>query len=146
MAFRQAKKSDLRRAASSRHGLGAYYMSCSDLSGLNLGLLGDEDAIEEFTLVLAADPADLLDLRAGLGEKSVVNAIEDDLALDVSRHSADSATSHLDDLVLLATEEVLDRDARSVLGDGNVDREMGVDQPHLVAVALNSRSNSKHIP
>merc|ERR1719471_1691397 len=90
-------------------------MSCSLLSGLNLGLLGDEDAIEELALVLAADLADLLDLRAGLGEQSVVDAIEDDLTLDVSGLSANSATSHLDDLVLLATKEPdADADERSI--------------------------------
>jgi hypothetical protein len=140
MAFHQAKRSDLWRAASSQHGLGAYYMSCSVLSGLNLGLLGDEDAIEEFTLVLAADLADLLDLRAGQGEESVVNAIEDDLALDVSRLSADSATSHLNDLVLLSTKEVLDSDLGAVLGDSNVDGEMSVHKSHLVAEALRKRN------
>ena len=108
----------------------------SHLLRLSLGLLGDEDAIEELALILAADAAHLLDRRAALGEGSVVNAIEDELALDISGHLDGSASLHLDVLVLLAAKEVLDSDLRAVLGDDDVNGEMSVYKSHLVAEAL----------
>ena len=108
----------------------------SELLGLNLGLLGDEDAIEELTLILAADTAHLLDRRAALGEGGVVDTIEDELTLDVSGELAGGATLHPDDLVLLATKEVLDSDLITSLGDDNVNGEMSMDKSHLVAEAL----------
>ena len=114
--------------------------------GLDEGLLGDEDSVEELTLVLATDTADLLDARAALGEGSVVDAVEDELTLDVGAELHGGAALHDDVLVLLAAQEVLDGDAGAVLGDHDVDGEMSVHESHLVAVALNSRSNSKHIP
>ena len=122
----------------------ALTVDSSDLLRLNLGLLGDEDAIEELALVLAADTAHLLDGRAALGESSVVNAIEDKLTLDVSRELDGGATLHLDDLVLLATKEVLDSDLRAILGDDNVNGEMSVDKSHLVAEAL-SAGKEEHV-
>ena len=114
------------------------------LSGLNEGLLRDEDSVEELTLVLAADSADLLDLGAAEGEGSVVNTVEDELTLDVVVELDSSASLHDDVLVLLTTEEVLDGDAGAVLGDDNVDGEMSVHESHLVAEAL-SKTASKHI-
>ena len=93
-----------------RSGVGAHCMSYSEFLGLNLGLLGNENSIKELTLILAADAAHLLNLGAALGKGSVVNAIEDELALDVSGLLDGGASLHLDNLVLLATEEVLDSD------------------------------------
>ena len=52
--------------------------------GVNEGLLGDEDSVEELTLILAADSADLLDLGAGEGNSGDVSTIEDKLTLDIS--------------------------------------------------------------
>lgn len=115
---------------------GSNYSSLFGLFGVDDGLLGDEDTIKEFTLILAADSADLLDLGAALGESGVVNAIEDQLALDVSGVVHLGAALHHDELVLLATKEVLDGDAGAVLGDGHIDGEMGVHKSHLVAEAL----------
>ena len=106
------------------------------LFGLNEGLLGHEDAVKELTLVLASDSADLLDLGAAEGEGGVVDSVEDELTLDVGGVGDLGAAFHHDKLVLLATEEVLDGDAGAVLGDGDVDGEMGVYQPHLVSEAL----------
>ena len=111
-------------------------LQCSLSLGLNEGLLGDEDTIKELTLVLAADLADLLDLGAAEGERGVVDAVEDELTLDVVGQLRDRAGLHLDDLVLLATEEVLHDNLRSVLGDDHVDGEVGMDKSHLVAEAL----------
>ena len=104
--------------------------------GLDEGLLGDADAIKEFTLVLATDSANLLHLGAAEGESSVVDTIEDKLTLDVSGVSDGGALGHLDELVLLSTEEVLDGDAGAVLGDHDIDGEMSVYKSHLVAEAL----------
>ena len=104
--------------------------------GLDEGLLGDEDAIKEFTLVLATNSANLLDLGAAEGESSVVDTIEDKLTLDVSGVSDGGALGHLDELVLLSTEEVLDGDAGAILGDHDIDGEMSVYKSHLVAEAL----------
>ena len=106
------------------------------LSGLNEGLLRDEDSVEELTLVLAADSADLLDSGAALGEESKVIALEDELTLLLGAEPDDGASLHVNEFVLLATEEVLDGDAGTILGDGDVDGEMSVHKSHFVAVAL----------
>ena len=113
-----------------------------DFLGFDEGLLGNEDAIKEFTLVLASNSADLLDLGAAQGKRSVVNTVEDQLSLDIFALNDSGALAHHDELVLLAAKEVLHSDARSVLGDGNVDWEMGVDQSHLVAIALSNQQHS----
>ena len=104
--------------------------------GLNKGLLGDEDTIKEFTFILAADSADLLDLGAGKRKSSVIDTIEDELTLDIVRVSDLGGASHHDELVLLSTKEVLDGDAGAVLGDNDVNGEMSVYKSHLVAEAL----------
>jgi len=103
---------------------------------LDEGLLGNEDAIKELTLVLASNSADLLNLGAAKGESGVIDTIEDKLSLDVSGGSHGSALGHLDELVLLATKEVLDGDAGTILGDDGIDGEMSVYQSHLVSEAL----------
>lgn len=107
--------------------------------GVDQELLRDEDAIKELTLVLASDSADLLDLGAAEGQSGIVNSIEDQLSLNVFALSDSGALAHCDKLVLLATKEILNGDASSVLGDGNIDWEMGVDQSHLVAEALHTK-------
>jgi hypothetical protein len=107
-----------------------------DLLGFDEGLLGDKNSVEELTLILAANSADLLDLGAAERKGSVVDSVEDDLTLDFVRVAAGGATHHLDDLILLSTKEVLDGDLGSVLGDDDVDREMSVNESHFVAEAL----------
>jgi hypothetical protein len=107
-----------------------------DLLGLNEGLLGNEDAIKELTLVLATNSADLLDLRAAEGEGGVVDTVEVELTFDFWVEGNLGSLGHLDELVLLATEEVLDGDTAAVLGDHDIDGEMGVYQSHLVSEAL----------
>ncbi len=113
--------------------------NCSLFLGLNEGLLGDEDSIEELTLILAANSADLLDSGAALGESGVVGAVEDKLTLDIGVQLDGGAALHDDVLVLLAAKEVLHGDACAVLGDDNVDGEMSVHKSHLVAVALQEK-------
>ena len=120
-------------------GDGQYSQECSVLFlRLNEGLLGDEDSIEELTLILASNTAHLLDLGAAEGKGLVVDSVEEDLTLDFSGGVALGATSHVDDLVLLATQEVLDSDHGAVLGDNHIDGEMSVHKSHLVAEALHS--------
>ena len=109
-------------------------------SGLDEGLLGDKNSIKELTLILATDSAHLLDLGAAEGEGSVVDAVEDKLALDVLGVADLGAGLHDDELVLLATKEVLDGDLVAVLGDDDVDGEMSVDESHFVAEALSKDS------
>ena len=120
--------------------------SSVDLGDNDVGLLGDEDTIEEFTLILASYSADLLDLGAHLGESCEVNAVEDKFALDIGRVGDLGAALHVDDLVLLSTQEVLDSDGGAVLGDDNVDGEMSVDQSHFVAEALYGRTRRVSMP
>jgi len=83
----------------------------------------------------------LLDLGAGLGESSVVGAVEDELTLDVSGESDLGVGEASDDLVLLATKEVLDSDGGAILGDNNIDGEMSVNQSHLVSETLGGTSD-----
>ena len=111
--------------------------------GFDEGLLGNEDAIKEFTLVLASYSADLLDLRAAKGESSDVDSIKDELTLLFFALNNLAAGSHVDKLVLLATKEVLNSDAGTVLGDGDVDGEMSVNKSHLVAEALKKTTMSQ---
>jgi len=106
------------------------------LLGLDESLLGNEDSVKEFTLILASNSADLLDLGAGLGESGVVGAVEDKLTLDVGGEGDLSVSETGDDLVLLATKEVLDSDGGAILGDDNIDGEMSVYKSHFVAEAL----------
>jgi len=110
---------------------------CSVVLGGGQGLLGDEDTIEEFTLVLGADLADLRDLGAGEGDHGVVEAVENELVLDVLG-GVDGATGlEMDEVTLLSTKEVLDLNLLLVLGDVGVNGEMCVHESHLVAEALN---------
>ena len=107
-----------------------------DFFGFNEGLLGNEDAIKELTLVLASYSANLLDLRAAQGESSDVDSVKDKLTLLFFALDDLAAWGHSDELVLLATKEILNSDAGSILGDGDIDGEMSVDQSHLEAEAL----------
>ena len=107
-----------------------------DFLGFDEGLLGDEDAIKELTLVLASYSANLLDLRAAKGESSDVDSIKDELTLLFFALNDLAAGGHVDKLVLLATKEILNSDAGSILGDGDIDGEMSVNQSHLEAEAL----------
>ena len=114
----------------------AVLIAFSDLFRFNEGLLGDEDTIEEFTLILCSYFTDLLNLGAAEGDCLVVNAVENQLTLLIFGVAHGSSTSHVDNLVLLASEEVLDSNGRTVLGYGDVDGEVSVYKSHFVAEAL----------
>ena len=106
--------------------------------GSSEGLLGDEDTIEELTLILLTDLADLGDAGARLGKEGVVNTVEDELVLNILGKVDSAAGVELDEVASLATEEVLDLNLLLVLGDDGGDGEMRMHQSHLVAEALNS--------
>ena len=108
----------------------------SFLLGRGEGLLGDEDTIEELTLVLLADLANLADAGAHKGNLGDVNTVEDELILDVLGAMHRAAIGELDEVGLLATQEVLDLDGLLVLGDDGTDGEMRMDKSHLVSEAL----------
>jgi len=108
---------------------------------LSKGLLADEDTIEELTLVLVSDLAHLADSGAGLGEKTVVNAVEDEFILDVLGEEDLASGVELDQVRFLSTQEVLDFDLLLVLGDDGSDGEMRMDKSHLVAEALGDSSD-----
>ena len=103
-----------------------------------LKLLRHVDTIQELSVILVSDLANLGDLGAGQRQVLVVNTIEDHLILELWAHLAGAAWEHLDLLDLLSAQEVLDFNALSVLGDRNVDGEMGVYQSHFVSEPLNT--------
>lgn len=104
--------------------------------GVNEGLLGDENSIQELTLILLSNFADLVDFSGGKGDSGVVVSFEEELSL-LNLGSGDfGSTNHLHELGLLATQEVLDLDGLAGLGNINVDGEMSVHESHFVQVAL----------
>ena len=107
-------------------------------SSVDVSSLGDVDSVEELSVVLVADLADLGDLGAGEGDVLVVDALEDDLVLEVGVELHGGACEQLDFLGLLAAEEVLDFDGSAVLGDHDVDGEVSVHESHLISVTLHS--------
>jgi hypothetical protein len=101
-------------------------------------LLGNVDTIQEFSIVLVSDLADLRNLGAGEGEVLVVDSVEDDLILQLWAHLAGATWEHIDLLDLLSTQEVLDFKGLSVLRNGDVDGEMGMHHSHFVSESLKS--------
>ena len=108
--------------------------------GFDEALLGDEDTIEELTFILISDVNGLADLGAGEGDGGVVEAFEDEFILDLDGESDGNTVGHVNVLDLLTSEEVLDVDAGSVLGDDAVNGEMSVDGSHLVHEAFGDTS------
>lgn len=100
---------------------------------------GDEDTVQEFSLILLLDEADAGDLGAAEGHGGVVDTLEHELVLHVLRwvHLDSASWLHLDKVGLLSTQEVFDFDLGFVLGDNGSDREMCVNHFHSVSEALN---------
>jgi hypothetical protein len=103
-----------------------------------LALLGHVDTVEELSVILVSDLADLGDLSADEGDVLVVDTFEDELVLEVGVELDGAAGEHLDLLGLLASEEVLDLEGLAVLGDHDVDGEVSVHESHLIFVTLRS--------
>lgn len=76
-------------------------------------------------------------MSASQGEVLDINALEDDLVLQVRVHLAGGSSEALDLLDLSATQEVLDFDGLAVLRNGDIDGEVSVYESHAVSVALN---------
>ena len=108
---------------------------------LDEGLLGDEDTIEELSIVLITDAASLVDPGACKRKRSIINSVEDKLILNVSGLGHGSSSWEFDVMGLLTTQEVNDFKRVLVLGDLNVDGEMIVDKSHLISEALFSKHN-----
>ena len=99
-------------------------------------LLGNENTIEEFTLILVSDVANLRDLSAWKGNGSITDSVENEFILDVFGE-VDGATWLEDDQVsLLTTQEVFDLELFLVLGDDDIDGEMCMYESHFVSEAL----------
>merc|ERR1719468_1097812 len=81
---------------------------------VNQLFLGDEDSIQEFSLILSSNFAHLLDLGAHEGDEGEVVTVNDELILDLSTESNSSVGKHWDELVLLSSQEVVNSDGRSL--------------------------------
>jgi len=113
----------------------------SIILGSGEGLLGNEDTIEELTLVLLADLADLAGTGASEGNSTDVGTVEDELILDSLGEMNGDTLTHLDDVRLLTTEEVLDLKGLAVLSNQRVDGEMRMHKSHLVSEALSDAND-----
>jgi len=103
---------------------------------LELALLGDVDTIQELTDILVLDGGGLLDVGSGLGDVVKIVTDQGDLILLVLGVEDGDALQHgnlHDDLL---TQEVADLDGLLIIGNNDVDGEMGVDETHLVLVTL----------
>lgn len=109
---------------------------CSIILWVGESLLGNENTIKEFTLILLADVANLRDLSAREGDSGVADTVENEFILDVFGE-IDSATWLEDDQVsLLTTQEVFDLNLLLILGDDNIDGEVSMYESHFVSETL----------
>merc|ERR1712110_818855 len=109
----------------------------------NLCLLRDIDTIKELSVILWTSLADLVDTGSTERNCSIVWTIKDELILaDIGWGKFDSSsTNHLNKLILLSSQEVLDENRGTILGTLGIDWEMRVTESHLVAVALGDTSD-----
>jgi hypothetical protein len=98
--------------------------------------LGDVDAIEELTVVLTADLADLANLGTWKRDVLVINAFKDELVLKVGVELHCGTGEKLNFLDLFSSEEVLDFNRFAILRDGYVDGEVSVHESHLVSISI----------
>ena len=98
-------------------------------------LLRDVAAIEELTDILVLDEAGLVDESSGETDVLEVVAGDDDLILDAGALDL-AAVSHLDVADTLLAEEVVDGEDGVVLDGVARDREVSIDEAHLVLEAL----------
>ena len=98
----------------------------------------DIDTIKELSVILWTSLADLVDTSSTERNCSIVWTIKDELILaDIGWGKFDSSsTNHLNKLILLSSQEVLDENRGTILGTLSIDWEMRVSESHLVAVAL----------
>jgi hypothetical protein len=99
-------------------------------------LVGDENTIEELTFILLSDLNRLADASAAEGDSGVVEALEDNLVLDIGVVLNSDSGDHVNVLDLFTSEEVLDIDAVTVSGDDAVNGEMSVYGSHFVLETL----------
>lgn len=110
--------------------------ACSIIEWFDNSLLGNEDTIEEFSLILFADFANLGDFRAAEGEGSVVDSIEDQLVLILLGELNSASWVEVDEMTLLSSEVVFDFNLLLVFGDDGIDWEMGENTFHSISETL----------
>jgi len=103
---------------------------------LDLTLLGDVDTIQELTDILVLDGGGLLDVGSGLGDVAEIVTDQGDLILLLLGVEDGDTLQHRDLHDDLLTQEVADLDGLLIIGNNDVDGEMGVDEAHLVLVTL----------
>lgn len=119
----------------------AIVASISFVDGLDDVALGNENTIQELTLILGADLAGLAELSAGEGDGSLVVTFEDKLVLNISGGAGLDAVL-ADDLVdLAAAKEVSQLNVGAISGNSGVDWEVSVDESHLVLNTLKDKAS-----
>mmetsp|Transcript_24860 Transcript_24860/g.62144 ORF Transcript_24860/g.62144 Transcript_24860/m.62144 type:complete len:244 (+) Transcript_24860:129-860(+) len=103
--------------------------------GLDGGLLRDVDAVEELADVLLLNETRLVDEGRGAGDEVDVVAFDDELVFDVVGAEAGDVAEHVDAAGAFLAEEVADLAELVVIGAGDIDGEMRVDEAELVAEA-----------
>jgi len=121
-----------------RNGL-FFVLGSREKSDLKLSLdgffVGDVDAVEELADVLVLDQDALLDLGGGLGDQLEVVAFHGDLVL-LARLDAFYAGGHRHATNVLLAQEVSHFHRLTIVLNGDVDGEMGIDALHLVTVTV----------
>jgi hypothetical protein len=82
--------------------------SSSFFLGVGESLLGNENTIKEFSLVLISNTAYLVDSRAGKGDTGNINSVENKLILNVLGGVHGGVWGEDDEMGFLSTKEVLD--------------------------------------
>jgi len=123
-------------ALSAMNGWRKCIVSNGSVSWGDEGLLGDEDAIQELSLILVSDTASLACPGASEGKSSIIWSIEDKLILNVRRLSDSCTWWKLNVVRFLTTQEVNNIERLLVLWDHNVDGEVIVHKSHLISEAL----------
>jgi hypothetical protein len=120
------------------------------LGDVTTGAARDIDTVQELTNILVAGEDGLMDRGSGLRDRLDVDTSDDDLILNISRTKDRASLEHGDLADLALSKEVTDLNTISLLGllvlvhDSQVDREVIVDETHLVGVSLGDSDD--HIP
>mmetsp|Transcript_176358 Transcript_176358/g.565505 ORF Transcript_176358/g.565505 Transcript_176358/m.565505 type:complete len:225 (+) Transcript_176358:3-677(+) len=96
----------------------------------------DVDTVQELTDILVLDEAGLADQRRRPGGAVDVRARDDDLILGARALLDLHTLEHVDGAHALLSQEIPDLDGLAAVGDGGVDGEVSIHQPHLVLELL----------
>jgi hypothetical protein len=109
---------------------------CSFFWDLDGGLLVDVDTIQELSLVLLANFADLSGESASEGDSVDVDSVNNHLVLNVVGHGDLDSWVDLDGVRLGSSQIVLYLEFSSVILDNWLDGEMSVYKSHFISEAL----------